>query len=170
MQRARVSQELRTTAADYTVEVSGLDKLPSTTTKADVARLFCQTVVDSWRWRRKQRSPGTRWWLTSWRRPAENKAAAAAARRGRGRGRRARGRAQQDGPQWVEFGARSFQREALSKREETQCALPGEEIGEIGAEIAEMSELKEVRDIMGDVGRYRRDRRGDRRDQRAQGG
>ena len=64
MQRARVSQELRTTAADYTVEVSGLDKLPSTTTKADVARLFCQTVVDSWRWRRKQRSPGTRWWLT----------------------------------------------------------------------------------------------------------
>ena len=31
----------------------------------------------------------------------------------------------------MEFDARSFQREALSKREETQCALPGEEIAEL---------------------------------------
>ena len=97
-----------------------------------MARLFCQTVVDSWRWRRKQRSPESRWWYRCWRKgfPSEG-ANAAAATAGRGRRRRSRARAQQDGPQWVEFEARSFQREALSKREETQCALPGEEIAEL---------------------------------------
>ena len=101
-----------------------------------MARLFCQTVVDSWRWRRKQRSLESRWWYRWWWKgfPSEKANAAAAAAAGRGRRRRSRARAQQEGPQWVEFDARSFQREALSKREATQCALPGEEMAELKEE------------------------------------
>ena len=102
-----------------------------------MARLFCQTVVDSWRWRRKQRSLESRWWYRWWWKgfPSEKaNAATAAAAAGRGRRRRSRARAQQEGPQWVEFDARSFQREALSKREATQCALPGEEMAELKEE------------------------------------
>ena len=41
--------------------MAGLSSLPSSTTKDDLARLFASNVVDSWRWRRRQRTLSSRW-------------------------------------------------------------------------------------------------------------
>lgn len=56
-QRARITQQTAMTAADYTVAVSGLSKLPEgqrPATDNDVADLFAKELIKSWHRRRKR--------------------------------------------------------------------------------------------------------------------
>ena len=129
--------QANTTAADYTVEVAGLLKLPSDTTPSQLAKTFADTVVNSWRFRRRQDSMprGFLWWhrlrhglpaatlddiIDARARPAGG--LPAAKRRG---SKTARGKGNDSGelgPDWVEMGPSAFQREALSEREQRELA------------------------------------------------
>ena len=146
VQRAKMSQEATTSAADYTVEVSSLEQLPSSFTEDDVARLFARTVVDSWRFRRKQQyDASTLWqrrWSTLWRRwrslPEEEEQPPKRQTRRGSTGRRGSvvpgvggaalpgGGGAHDDPWWAELGQKAFKRDKLSERELacTRCLYP----------------------------------------------
>jgi len=146
VQRAKMSQEATTSAADYTVEVSSLEQLPSSFTEDDVAQLFARTVVDSWRFRRKQQyDASTLWqrrWSTLWRRwrslPEEEEQPPKRQTRRGSTGRRGSvvpgvggaalpgGGGAHDDPWWAELGQKAFKRDKLSERELacTRCLYP----------------------------------------------
>ena len=146
VQRAKMSQEATTSAADYTVEVSSLEQLPSSYTEDDVSKLFARTVVDSWRFRRKQQyEASTLWqrrWSTLWRRwrnlPEEEEPPPKRQTRRGSTGRRGSvvpgvggaalpgGGGAHDDPWWAELGQKAFKRDKLSERELacTRCLYP----------------------------------------------
>ena len=66
LKRARQTEEEEVTAADYTIEISGLRALSSEISKDDVAKLVARAVTSSWAERRKalQRRRLRRWSLS----------------------------------------------------------------------------------------------------------